>query len=125
MTRRAIVFLALSAVAFVLAASVRADDAPLLSLRRLSVAGQVGVDYQRPTDQFKAINTTPSLKLVPSYSLWGPAPDKATGKAHFGGAVALSFPVKMGVNSTHQLEFGAYLSVILWSGQDQPVTATH
>ena len=107
-----IVFAALALLSAWLALPAFAIDAPLVSPKRLSMAAQVGADWRRPTNEFDGVQTKPAIKLVSSYSLYGPPNGK------IGGSVALVAPVKLDLNRDHQLEAGVYLSVIFWSGLD-------
>ena len=109
----AIAVLVLLALNIGAAALARAIEAPLVSVKRVSLAAQVGADWRRPTNQDLGTQTKPAVKLVGSYSLYGPPNGKA------GGSVAIVTPFKIDLNRDHQFEGGVYLSVIWWSGLDQ------
>lgn len=94
------------------AGSAAAIDAPIISGKRLSIAAQVGVDWLRATNAYDGVQTKPAVKLVPSYSVFGPA------NGNFAGSVSFSFPAKLTLNADHRYEQGAYISIGLWSGTD-------
>ena len=108
-----LVLLALLSAWLALPAMAQAADVSLFSPRRFSLAAQVGVDYWRQTNEDNGTQTKPAVKLVPSYMLWS-KPD------HVGGSIALNAPVKYGLTGDHPAEFGVYLSICVWSGNDQP-----
>ena len=108
----AIAVLVLLALNIGAAALVKAEDAPILSLKRMAIAGQIGTDWRRDTNAATGFESKPAAKLVPIYRLYGPESGLARG------SVALSFPVKWSFTTNHELEFGAYLSIILLDGAD-------
>ena len=108
--KRNVLFLVLFAALFAVAA--RAEDAPILSPKRLAIAAQVGTDWRRSTNGDTGFESKPAAKLVPIYRLYGPESGLARG------SVALSFPVKWSFTTDHELEIGTYLSIILWDGAD-------
>jgi len=95
-----------------LAAPVMAADAPILSTQRIAIAAQVGTDWRRGTDTDTGFESRPSVKLVPIYRLYGPESGMARG------SIALSFPVQWSFTRDHELQFGTYLSIVLFDGLD-------
>jgi len=107
----AIAILAVLAVT-VLGSLAHAADTPILSTQRIAIAAQVGTDWRRGTDTDTGFESRPSVKLVPIYRLYGPESGFARG------SVALSFPVQWSFTRDHELQFGTYLSIVLWDGMD-------
>jgi hypothetical protein len=108
----AIAVLVLLALNIGAAALVKADDAPLISSKRLSISGQVGVDWERPTNIGDTSERFPAARLVTVYRLWGFRP----GQERL--STALVMPIQLGMNSDHPLRGGVFFSVCLYSGAD-------
>lgn len=94
-----------------------AEDAPVFSARRLSIAAQAGLEWERPTNVDQSTERIPSVRLVPVWRLWGPVKD---GVEHEGGSFAIVAPLSIGLDSNHPFRGGVFVSCILWSGADQP-----
>lgn len=94
-----------------------AADVSVFSVKRLSIAAQAGLEWERPTNVDQSTSRIPSFRLVPVWRLWGPVKD---GVEHEGGSFALVAPLSIGLDSDHPFRGGVFVSCILWSGADQP-----
>ncbi len=108
----AIAILALLALNIGAAALSHAADAPILSTQRIAIAAQVGTDWRRGTGFDTGFESRPGVKLVPIYRLYGPESGFSRG------SIALSFPVQLSFTQDRELQFGTYLSIVLWDGAD-------
>lgn len=108
----ALAILALVALNIGAAAISHAEDAPLISSKRLSISAQVGVDWERPLNVGETSERYPAVKLVPVYRLWGFRP----GQERL--STALVMPIQIGMNSGNALRGGIFFSVCLYSGAD-------
>lgn len=110
--KRIHLFAALAVLALSFAAQVHAADVPIVSMKRLGIAAQIGAQWQRETSANTGFESKPSIKLVPAYRLYGPESGLAKG------SIALVFPVEATFTTEHAVRFGIYLSCILWDGSD-------
>ena len=83
----------------------------LLAPERISIAAQIGYRWEGLSNGLNGVEPVPVLRLAPVYALFG-TPGKS------GGSVALSFPVTMGLDAANRVDFGVFLSVMLFDGRD-------
>lgn len=84
----------------------------LLSLQRVSIAAQIGYRWEGLTNGLNGVDPVPVLRFSPAYALFG-HPGKSQG------SVALTFPVAIGLDTENRVDFGLYLSVMLFDGSDK------
>ena len=94
-----------------LAQPLLAEEYSLLSLKRLSVAAQAGLEYRQLSTGLTGVAPLTVVKIVPAYALFG-RPGKS------GGSVAITLPYRATIEENSQKDFGIFLSVVLWSGAD-------
>lgn len=83
----------------------------LLAPERISIAAQVGYRWEGLVNGLNGVDPVPVLRLAPSYALFG-TPGKSAG------SVALNFPVAVGLDAENRVDFGVFLSVMLFDGRD-------
>ena len=83
----------------------------LLSLKRLSVAGQMGYRWEGLSTGLTGVSPIPYVRIAPAYALFG-TPGKSTG------SVAIVFPFAIGLDAENRKDFGVALSWMFFDGSD-------
>ena len=84
---------------------------PILALERLSVAGQIGVEYLGLSNGVSGIAPIGVVRFVPAYAVFG-KPGKSAG------SVSITAPFTLALDEGNQKDWGVFLSVVLCDGAD-------